>query len=86
MEKIVHYNGGTHNYYGGSKSMTKVCVAATNSIPVVGEKCSMYKLEFVNGQPSLMEWLTSTLETVSYIGNNVYTVTTCNYIYIVQVG
>lgn len=64
----------------------KTFMALAHTIPTVGKKCECSKLEFVNGQPKLIGWRTSTVKEVLDMGNNIYKVTTCNNVYIVQVG
>ena len=64
----------------------KTFMALAHTVPVVGERCKCFKLEFTNGQPKLSVWNTSTVKEVSDMGNNIYRVTTRNSTYIVQVG
>lgn len=64
----------------------KVYMAISHEIPVINERYSCYKIEFVNGQPKLVSWSTSTIKESIYIGNNLYQITTRNSVYIVKVG
>lgn len=64
----------------------KTFMALARTIPMVGTRCECSKLEFVNGHPKLINWSTSTVKEVMDMGNNIYHVTTCNSVYIVQVG
>lgn len=68
-----------------SKNTAKTFMALAHTVPVVGERCKCFKLEFVNGQPKLIAWHTSTVNEVFYIGNNIYRVITHDSTYIVQV-
>lgn len=61
-------------------------MALAHRVPTVGERCQCSKLEFVNGKPKLSSWYTTNVKEVSYMGNNIYRVTTHNSVYIVQVG
>ena len=67
-------------------SSDKTFIALARTVPTVGERCDCYKIEFVNGQPKLRSWHTSTVREITDMGNNIYRVTTCNSVYIVQVG
>lgn len=69
-----------------SVNTEKTFIALAHTIPVVGEKCKCSRLEIVNGLPQLIGYNTSTVKEVSNMGNNIYRVTTCNSIYIVQVS
>lgn len=69
-----------------SKNTAKTFMALAHTVPVVGERCKCSKLKFVNGQPKLIGWNTSTVNEVSDMGNNIYRVITHNSTYIVQVG
>ena len=64
----------------------KVYMAIAHEVPVIGERYSCYKMEFINGQPKLIAWSTSTDKGINYMGNNIYQVTTRNSVYIVNVG
>lgn len=64
----------------------KVYMALAHKAPVIGEKYSCYKIEYINGQPKLTGCTTSTVKKVIEMGNNIYNVTTCNSVYIVNVG
>ena len=64
----------------------KVYMAIAHEIPVIGRRYSCCKMEFINGQPKLIGWSTSPVKGISYVGNNIYQVTTCNSVYIVNVG
>ena len=64
----------------------KVYMAIAHEVPVIGERYSCNKMEFINGQPKLIAWSTSTVKGINYIGNNIYQVTTRNSVYIVNVG
>lgn len=80
-------NGNFNSVWFDDVSNTaKTFMALAHTIPVVGERCKCSKLEFVNGQPKLICWNTSTVKEVSDMGNNIYRVTTRNSTYIVQVG
>ena len=64
----------------------KVYMAIAHEVPAIGERYSCYKMEFINGQPKLVSWSTSTVKEIDYMGNNIYQVTTRNSVYIVNVG
>lgn len=64
----------------------KVYMAIAHEAPEIGKRYSCYKMEFINGNPQLVGWSTSTVKAISYMGNNIYHVTTRNSIYIVNVG
>ena len=64
----------------------KVYMAIAHEVPVMGQNYSCYKLEFINGQPKLISWSTTTVKGIIYLGNNIYQVTTLNSVYIVNVG
>ena len=64
----------------------KVYMAIAHEVPAVGERYSCYKMKFINGQPKLVTWFTSTVKEINYMGNNIYQVTTRNSVYIVNVG
>ena len=67
-------------------SEDKVYMAISYEVPAIGKRYSCYKMEFVNGQPKLIAWSTSTVKGINYMGNNIYQVTTSNSVYIVNVG
>lgn len=67
-------------------SNDKVYMAIANEVPVIGKRYSCYKIEFINGQPKLVDWSTSTVQGINHMGNNIYQVTTRNSVYIVNVG
>ena len=73
-------------WFDDVKSTEATFMALAHRIPIVGERCQCSKLEFINGQPKLISWSTSIVKEVSYMGNNIYRLTTCNSVYIVQVG
>ena len=64
----------------------KVYMAISQEVPAIGERYSCYKIESNNGQPKLVSRSTSTVKEISYLGNNIYQVTTRNSVYIVNVG
>lgn len=64
----------------------KVYMASAHEVPVIGERYSCYKMEFIDGQPKFIARSTSIVKKIDYIGNNIYQVTTCNSVYIVNVG
>lgn len=61
-------------------------MAISREIPKINERHFCYKIDFANGKHRLVPWLTSSVNEVFYIGNNIYQVTTCNNIYVVTVG
>jgi len=63
----------------------KVFIAIANEIPVVGRRCTCYKIEFINDQPKLIMQTTSTVKSITTMGNNIYNVNTLNSTYIVKV-
>ena len=63
----------------------KVYMAISQEVPAIGERYSCYKIESNNGQPKLVSRSTSTVKEISYLGNNIYQVTTRNSVYIVNV-
>lgn len=63
-----------------------VYMALSKTKPVIGEKYSIFKVEFVNGNPKLVKGVTSTVKSINCIGNDIYQVKTRNSIYIVQVS
>ena len=63
----------------------KVYMAIAHEVPVIGERYFCYKIEFINGQPNFIDWYTSTVEGINYMGNNICQVTTRNSVYIVNV-
>lgn len=67
-------------------SNNNVYMAIAHEVPVIGERYSCYKIEFINGQPKLIAWSTSNVKGINNIGNNIYQVTTRNSVYIVNVG
>ena len=67
-------------------SNNNVYMAIAHEVPVIGERFSCYKIEFINGQPKLIAWSTSNVKGINNIGNNIYQVTTRNSVYIVNVG
>lgn len=67
-------------------SEDKIYMAIAHEVPQIGKRYSCYKIEFINGQPKFIRWSTSTVKAISYIGNNIYQVTTCYSVYIVNVG
>lgn len=69
-----------------SSNEEAIYIAIAHEIPQVGRRCQCSKLEFVDGHPKLVGWMTSTVKEVSYMGNNIYNVVTCNSTYIVKVG
>ena len=64
----------------------KIYMAIGYKTPVEGERFFCYKLTSVEGRSKLVEWLTSTVKDVDYLGNNIYKVTTKNSTYIVNIG
>lgn len=63
----------------------KVYMAISNELPVIGQKYSCSKMEFINGNPYFIPCFTSTVNKFKHIGNNIYHVTTRNSVYIVNV-
>ncbi len=64
----------------------KVYMAIAHRVPEIGERYSIARIEFVNGQPKLYNLSTSPIIEINYMGNNIYQVTTRNSVYIVTVG
>ena len=77
------FNSG---WFNEVSSDNKIYLAIAHDVPVIGERYSCYKMEFINGQPKFFGWSTSAVEEINYMGNNIYEVTTCNSVYIVNVG
>lgn len=69
-----------------SSNEKAIYIAIAHEIPQVGRRCQCCKLEFVDGHPKLVGWMTTPVKEVSYMGNNIYNVVTCNSTYIVKVG
>lgn len=65
--------------------VSQTFIAIANTIPTIGKRYSCSRLEVVNGQPKFNDCLTSTVKKVVDVGNNLYTVTTHNNIYLVHV-
>lgn len=63
----------------------RIYMAIAHKMPVIGERYSCYKLEFVNNKPKLIGWSTSTVKAINYVGNNIYELSTNNSVYIVKV-
>lgn len=63
-----------------------VYVAISHEVPAIGKSFHCHKVEFINGNPKLSSWSTSTVKAINYMGNNIYQVTTCNSVCIVKVG
>lgn len=63
----------------------KIYMAISAKVPISGSRCSCSKLEFIDGQPKLVDWITSLVIKVELLGNNIYKVTTCNSVYLVMV-
>ncbi len=66
-------------------SEDKVYMAIAHKVPVIDERYSCYKIDFVNGQLKLSCCSTSNVKEINYMGNNIYRVTTRNSVYIVSV-
>ncbi len=81
-----HFNSCWFDEVSDEVSSRKTFMAIAHTVPMVGKRCDCYKIEFVNGQPELIGLLTSTVKEIMDMGNNIYQVTTCNSVYIVQVG
>lgn len=79
-------NGHFNSCWFNEVSSGNTFIALTHTVPMVGKRCDCYKIEFVNGQPKLISWHTSNVKEIMDMGNNIYHVTTCNSLYIVQVG
>lgn len=73
------------HWFDDVPSAANTFMAVAYGAPSAGKRYELSKLEFVNGQPKLIRMQTSTVKEVLYLGNNIYRVTTCNSIYIVQV-
>ena len=73
-------------WFDDISSDDKGYMAIAHNGPVIGESYSCYKMEFINGNPKLVSWSTSTVKAINYMGNNIYQVTTRNSTYIVNVG
>lgn len=67
-------------------SVEKVYMAIAHEIPVISKSYSCYKMDFINGHLNLSAWSTSPVKEISYMGNNIYQVTTHNSVYIVNVN
>ncbi len=67
-------------------SNEKTYMAFGSDLPVVGERYCCHRMELTNGRPRFGECCTSTVKSISYIGNSIYQVTTENSVYIVKVG
>ena len=67
-------------------STETVYMAIAQHPPAIGKSYSIYNIEFVDGKPKLEGRLTSAVNQIKYMGNNIYNVTTCNSTYIVKVG
>lgn len=65
---------------------TKVYIAISRELPVIGKRFICYKAEFVDGQPAYIAQSTSAVKAIKAMGNNVYQVTTKYSVYIVSVG
>ena len=79
-------NGHFNSCWFDEVSHGKTFIALAHTIPVVGKRCDCHKIEFVNGHPKLIDCHTSSVKEVMDMGNNIYRVTTCNSVYIVQIG
>lgn len=64
----------------------RIYMAAAYNIPEIGKRYECYKMEIVNSQIKFVGVLTTTVKGIKYVGNNIYKVTTCNSVYIVNVG
>lgn len=64
----------------------KVYIAIAHDVPIICQRYFCYKVEFVNGKPTLIPFTTSTIKEITHMGNNIYKVTTHNSVYIVNVG
>ena len=73
-------------WFDDISSDDKVYMAIAHNVPVIGKSYSCYKMEFINGNPKLVSWSTSTVKAINYMGNNIYQVITRNSTYIVNVG
>ena len=49
----------------------KVYMAIAHKVPVICKSFSCYKIEFINGQPKLVGWSTSTVKGINFMGNNI---------------
>lgn len=63
-----------------------VYTAISHFIPLIGERYNCQKIVFIDRQPKLVDWYTSIVKEIQYLGNNIYQLTTCNSVYIVTVG
>lgn len=66
-------------------STDKVYMAVSHKIPVLGKSCKCYKLDVSKEKIELKPCSTSVVKEIKYMGNNIYHVTTCNSVYIVNV-
>ena len=64
---------------------SSVFIAFSKTVPAVGLKCRCYRFTFKLQQPTWQACLTTPVEDVILLGCNIYEVTTCNSIYIIQV-
>ena len=67
-------------------SAENVYMAISHQVPEIDKKYPCHKVIFINGQPKLKSCSTSTIKAIKYMGNNIYHITTCNSVYIVNVG
>lgn len=73
-------------WFDDVSSDDNVYMAVASEVPVLGERYSCYKLEIINGRLKPSSWSTSPVKEIGHMGNNIYRVTTCNSVYIVNVG
>lgn len=88
--KLKGVKGFFNSCWFDEVSNERIFIALTFTIPVVGERCKCYKIDFMNngrnGQFKLTRRYTSDVEEVIDMGNNIYQVTTRNSLYIMQVS
>ena len=69
-----------------------VFMAIGNKIPELGKRYACHKIGEINGYLGINEnvvligWMTSIVEDITYMGNNIYNITTTNSIYIVRIN
>ena len=61
-------------------------MAVSNRVPTVGTHYKCYKISFCAGKAQLDGIETSTVNRVTFLGNNIYQLVTMNSIYIVLVS
>lgn len=65
-------------------SKNKTYMAFAHEVPAIGKSLHCYKMEFSNEKINFIEWFTSPIRNVHYMGDNIYHVSTRNSVYIVN--